>query len=76
MISLLYKCNQTKERNNWDSTDKQECVRWRIPSRGKKKNKQTVGSQDQTSLVILVQRVQARVGAGAEVAESAVNKLE
>lgn len=43
---------------------------------GKKKNKQTVGSQDQTSLVILVQRVQARVGAGAEVAESAVNKLE
>lgn len=38
--------------------------------------KKSVGSQDQTSLVILVQRVQARVGAGAEVAESAVNKLE
>lgn len=35
MISFLYKCNQTKERKNWDSTDKQECVRWRIPSRKK-----------------------------------------
>lgn len=43
MISLLYKCNQTKERNNWDSTDKQECVRWRIPSRGKKKKQTNSG---------------------------------
>lgn len=40
------------------------------------KQEKTVESQDQTSLVILVQRVQGRVGAEAEVAESAMNKLK